>query len=228
MHVNRLFLLTLMNLLFVNSKVREKRKLKSLSSYTGLLALTEAHIEFCHVCLLQKVGVEEKSLIASNKDTHVYLIKGRNEIIDLFLLLCNNGGNFCPLQTELNKFPPNSSILSQNSVLEYSLSLFLMHMGYVIPDGARHSERELFKLKSYGGVAFFLFYEIRTILRSLKDALKSRKNLLKRNTIDTLTTSFYIIPLMDKYLVEPQPNSSSFTPIVSSIRKRESFNVTGV
>lgn len=113
------------------------------------------------------------------------------------------------------KFPPNSSILLQNSVLEDSLSLFSMHMGYVIPDRARHSEIELSNLNTYGGIASFFFNEIKRILRRSKDALKIRKKLffLKLNTIDTPTTSFYIRPLMEKYLVEAQPIYQASPPL---------------
>lgn len=86
-------------------------------------------------------------------------------------------------------------------------------MGYVIPDRARHSEIELSNLNTYGGIASFFFNEIRTILRRSKDALKIRKNFLKLNTIDTLTTSFYIRPLMEKYLVEAQPIYQASPPL---------------
>lgn len=74
MHLKRLFLLILIDLLFVNSKVREKKLLRSLSSYTRLLALTKGSIEKCHVCLLEKVGVEGINLVSSNKDTYVLFI----------------------------------------------------------------------------------------------------------------------------------------------------------
>lgn len=52
-----------------------------------------------------------------------------------------------------------------------------MHMGYVIPDRARHSEIELSNLNTYGGIASFFFNEIKRILRRSKDALKIRKKL---------------------------------------------------
>lgn len=156
MHLKRLCFIFLMNLLFLNSKEREGRNFRPLSSYTRLLALTQAKIELCHICLLEKVGVEDIILVANNTYTRVYLIKGPSTFMELFVLQCNNGTNFCTLQTNLKKFPPYSAILLQSYVLEYSISLFSMHMDYVISDAAHDSDTELSFLKSYGGGCFFL------------------------------------------------------------------------
>ena len=104
--------INLMHLLFVNSEVRKKHR--SLSSYTRLLALIQAQRENCYFWLLEKVGVEDISMVASNKDTRVYLIKGQSTLIDLFLLQCNNSGKFCTLETDLEKFPQYASILLQS------------------------------------------------------------------------------------------------------------------
>lgn len=86
MPLNRLQFLILVDLLFVNSKLKGSRKLRSLSSYTRLLDLNQTNTKDCHVCLLGKVGVEDMSLVASNIDTLVYLIRGSNTFIDLFPL----------------------------------------------------------------------------------------------------------------------------------------------
>lgn len=63
--LNRLLFLILVDLLFFNSKLRGSRRLRSLSSYTRLMGLTQTNTEDCHVCLLEKVGVEDISLAAS-------------------------------------------------------------------------------------------------------------------------------------------------------------------
>lgn len=83
-------------------------------------------------------------------------------------------------------------------------SLFLMNIDYTILDAPRDSEIELSILESYGDVAFFFFDEIQTIRRSSNYGLEGKMNLITRNVIDTLTTSPLKIPLMEKYLKDPQ------------------------
>lgn len=170
-----------------------------LSSQTRLLALTDANFEVCHTCLVEKVGVERIHLVAMNEDTRVYLIKGRDAIIESFLMQCNNGGIWCQLQTDIRKFPPCSSVLLQNAELEYAISLFSMSL-----DAAaqyKYVETDLSAINSYGRIAFLFMDEIPRMSRRQNFAFKTAKDHTKQNEIDMRTISYHLKPFMNTYLI---------------------------
>lgn len=169
------------------------------SSQSRLLALTDANFEVCHTCLVEKVGVERIHLVAMNEDTRVYLIKGRDAIIESFLMQCNNGGIWCQLQTDIRKFPPCSSVLLQNAELEYTISLFSVSL-----DAAaqyKHVETDLSAINSYGRIAFLFMDEIPRMSCRQNFAFKTAKDHTKQNEIDMRTIPHDLKPFMNTYLI---------------------------
>ncbi|CCI10828.1 unnamed protein product [Albugo candida] len=179
------FIPILMELLIINAGASKIGRLQSASSYSRLLAVTTAQVEDCHTCLLRNVGVERITLVASNKITRIYLIKSRVTVLESFLNQCNNEKS-CQLQTDIDMFPPWSSILWRNPVLEVAISRFSMHINDITLDPSR-DKKVVSNLESYRGIAFFFFDEIQKMHIRRHRTVKTRNAQLERKQIDKST-----------------------------------------
>ncbi|CCI47964.1 unnamed protein product [Albugo candida] len=213
---NSLLFVIVIEIMVIHTEAREVLLMRSLSSYSRLLAVTARNIKACHSCLIDKVGVERIHLVAINEDTLLYLIKSRNSITESFLFQCNNSGRFCQLQTQVEKFPPYSLILWHNPVLEFAISIFSTHMDDTIPDTSPNKNvgKELSNLQSYRKIPSFLFFDdTQTMYHRRNNIAKTGNDQMEWNQIGNPTVLHEQLVSAAKDSIAPRPARQYSRPV---------------